>query len=74
VEFCNVRGPADGDEDEAVMESCAGIRLGGAEVQDPEELLKSAVELAKDADAVIAVVGLNGDWYESAVNHCFGFF
>ena len=64
VEFCNVRGPANGDEDETVMNAVAGVRLGGAEVQDPEELLESAVELAKDADAVIAVVGLNADWYE----------
>ncbi|KAH9994133.1 beta-glucosidase [Russula compacta] len=62
VEFCNVRGPAEGDEDETVMDTIAGIRLGGAEAQDPEELLESAVELAKDADAAIAVVGLNADW------------
>jgi beta-glucosidase len=40
----------------------AGIRLGGAEAQDLEDLLESAVEVAKDADAVIAVVGLNADW------------
>ncbi|KAF7330642.1 Glycoside hydrolase family 3 protein [Mycena sanguinolenta] len=46
VEFCNVRGPADGDEDEAVMDSNPG----------------EAVALAKEADAVIAIVGLNGDW------------
>jgi beta-glucosidase len=64
VEFCNVRGPANGDKDETVMNAVAGVRLGGAEVQDPEELLESAVELAKDADAVIAVVGLNADWYK----------
>jgi beta-glucosidase len=64
VEFCNVRGPADGDEDEIVMYTNAGVRLGGSEVLDSEESLKSAVELAKDADAVIAVVGLNADWYE----------
>ncbi len=63
VEFCNVRGPADGDEDEIVMDKTPGVRLGGAEVQDPKERLESAVELAKDADAVIAVVGLNADWY-----------
>ncbi|KAJ6616680.1 glycoside hydrolase family 3 protein [Mycena sp. CBHHK59/15] len=62
VEFCNVRGPADGDEDEIVMDSNPGVRLGGAEVVDPDELLAEAVALAKDADAVIAVVGLNGDW------------
>ncbi|KAJ3561490.1 hypothetical protein NP233_g10163 [Leucocoprinus birnbaumii] len=62
VEFCNVRGPADGDEDEAIMDSNPGVRLGGAEVQDSDELMNSAVSLAKDADAVIAVVGLNADW------------
>ncbi|KZT18915.1 glycoside hydrolase family 3 protein [Neolentinus lepideus HHB14362 ss-1] len=62
VEFCNVRGPADGDEDEAVMDSNPGVRLGGAEVEDPEEQMQKAVELAKDADVVIAVVGLNADW------------
>jgi len=47
------------------MDTTAGVRLGGAEVQDPEERLESAVELAKDVDAVIAVVGLNADWYEN---------
>ncbi|KDQ34219.1 glycoside hydrolase family 3 protein [Pleurotus ostreatus PC15] len=62
VEYCNVRGPADGDEDEAVMDSNPGIRLGGAEVQDADVMMAAAVDLAKDADAVIAVVGLNSDW------------
>ncbi|KAF8963765.1 beta-glucosidase [Flammula alnicola] len=62
VEFCNVRAPADGDEDEAVMDSNPGVRLGGVEVQDSDELIATAVQLAKEADAVIAVVGLNGEW------------
>ncbi|KAJ7182828.1 beta-glucosidase [Mycena crocata] len=62
VEFCNVRGPADGDEDEAVMDSNPGVRLGGAEVVGSDDLLAEAVALAKEADAVIAIVGLNGDW------------
>ncbi|PBK67496.1 glycoside hydrolase family 3 protein [Armillaria solidipes] len=62
VEFCNVRGPADGDEDEAVMDSNAGVRLGGTEVEDPDVLLENAVQLAKEADVVIAIVGLNADW------------
>ncbi|KAJ7259221.1 beta-glucosidase [Mycena rebaudengoi] len=62
VEFCNVRAPADGDEDEVVMDSNPGVRLGGADVVDPDDLLAEAVALAKDADAVIAVVGLNADW------------
>jgi len=44
------------------MDTMAGVRLGGAEAQDPEALLESAVDLAKDADAVIAIVGLNADW------------
>ncbi|KII89537.1 glycoside hydrolase family 3 protein [Plicaturopsis crispa FD-325 SS-3] len=62
VEFCNVRAPADGDEDEAVMDSNPGVRLGGAEVQDPDELMAAAVEVAREADVVLAVVGLNADW------------
>ncbi|KAJ7097620.1 beta-glucosidase [Mycena epipterygia] len=62
VEFCNVRGPADGDEDETVMDSNPGVRLGGAEVVDSDDLLAEAVALAKDADAVIAIIGLNADW------------
>jgi beta-glucosidase len=62
VEYCNVRAPADGDEDEAVMDSNPGVRLGGAEVKDSDEMIESAVALAKDADVVIAVVGLNADW------------
>ncbi|KAF8892349.1 glycoside hydrolase family 3 protein [Gymnopilus junonius] len=62
VEFCNVRGPADGDADETVMDSNPGVRLGGAVVEDSDQLLGSAVQLAKDADVAIIVVGLNSDW------------
>jgi beta-glucosidase len=62
VEFCNVRGPADGDEDEEVMDSSAGVRLGGAEVIDENVKMAEAVEIAKEADVVVAIVGLNGDW------------
>ncbi|KAF9012112.1 glycoside hydrolase family 3 protein [Hymenopellis radicata] len=62
VEFCNVRGPADGDEDEVVMDSNPGVRLGGAVVVDADELMNEAVSLAKEADVVIAVVGINADW------------
>lgn len=42
--------------------SNAGVRLGGAVVEDSDELLESAIRLAKDSDAVIAIVGLNADW------------
>lgn len=62
VEFCNVKGPADGDEDEVVQDSNPGVRLGGAEVQDPDVKMAEAVKLASEADVVIAVVGLNADW------------
>nr|AAG59831.1 beta-glucosidase [Volvariella volvacea] len=62
VEYCNVRAPADGDEDEAIMDSNPGVRLGGAEVANADDLLSEAVKLASEADAVIAVVGLNADW------------
>ncbi|ETW84195.1 glycoside hydrolase family 3 protein [Heterobasidion irregulare TC 32-1] len=62
VEFCNVRGPADGDEDETVMDANPGVRLGGAEVRDPDTQMEEAVRLASEADVVIAVVGLNADW------------
>ena len=62
VEFCNVRAPADEDPNEAIMDSNPGVRLGGAEVQESDALMASAVRLAGEADAVIAVVGLNADW------------
>lgn len=62
IEFCNVRGPADGDEDEAVMDSNPGVRLGGAEMVNPDDAMTLAVKLAEEADIVIAVVGLNSDW------------
>ena len=42
--------------------SDSGVRLGGAEVRNSDELLQEAVDLAKDADAVIAIIGLNTDW------------
>ena len=45
------------------MFSTTGVlRFGGAEIQDSDKLFEEAVDLAKDADAVIAVVGLNDDW------------
>lgn len=45
------------------MGMITGLRPGGAEVQDPEELLESAAELVKGADTVFVVLGL---WCE----HC----
>ena len=37
------------------------LLFGGVEIQDSDKLLEQAVDLAKDADGVIAIVGLN-DW------------
>ncbi|KAJ4475509.1 beta-glucosidase [Lentinula aciculospora] len=62
VEFCNVRGPADGDEDEVIMDSNPAVQLGGDTVEDFDKLMDQAVTVAEDADAVIAIVGLNADW------------
>ena len=62
IDFINVRAPADSDPVEALMDTNSGVRLGGAEVQHPDELMASAFKLAEEADAVIAVVGLNADW------------
>lgn len=62
VEYCNVRAPADTDPVEAIMDTNPGVRLGGAEANNPDNLMEEAVRIAQDADAVIAVVGLNSDW------------
>lgn len=62
VEFMNVRGPADGDEDETLLPGGPGVRLGGAEILNPAGALAEAEQVAKDADVAIVVIGLNGDW------------
>ena len=62
VEFCNVTGPAEGDEDERVVDATPGVQLGGAEVRDPDDLMNEAVQLAGEADVAIVVVGLNADF------------
>ena len=62
VEYCNVRAPADGDENEALMDSNPGVRLGGAELIDEDQEMEKAVKLASEADVVVAIVGLNADW------------
>lgn len=62
VVFCNVRGPALNDKVEKLMDSNPAFQLGGAEVRDGDETMAEAVKLASEADAVIAVVGLNADY------------
>jgi hypothetical protein len=44
------------------MDSNPGVRLGGAEVIDEDVKMAEAVKIAKEADVVIAIVGLNADW------------
>ena len=44
------------------------LRLGGAEILDSDKLFEEAVELAKDADGVIAIVGLNDDWETEGID------
>jgi beta-glucosidase len=61
VECCNVHAPADGDKDDSVMDSNPGVRLGGVEVIDPDVKKAQAVEIAKKADVVLAIVSLNAD-------------
>ncbi|KZO89750.1 glycoside hydrolase family 3 protein [Calocera viscosa TUFC12733] len=61
LEFCNLSAPTETDASERPNPN-AGIRLGGFEVYDEEEALQQAVNVAKSADAVIVVVGLNADW------------
>ena len=62
VDFVNVRAPSTDDPVERVMAPNAGLRIGGAPVCDPNALLDDAVQLALEADAVIAIVGLNADY------------
>ncbi|KAG8986365.1 hypothetical protein FRB90_004056 [Tulasnella sp. 427] len=62
VEFMNVRGPADGDENESLLPGGPGVRLGAAEMLEPQVALAEAEALAKEADVAVVVVGLNGDW------------
>lgn len=47
---------------QSFLYSFCGVRLGGAQVVDSDELLEEAVQLAKDADVTIAFVGLNAEW------------
>ncbi|KAK7470377.1 hypothetical protein VKT23_001804 [Stygiomarasmius scandens] len=39
-----------------------GLRFGGIKVVEDEAALNDAIQLAKESDAVILVVGLNHDW------------
>ncbi|KAI0027418.1 glycoside hydrolase family 3 protein [Vararia minispora EC-137] len=39
-----------------------GVRLGGARKIDPEEEIADAVQLARQADAVVVVAGLTPEW------------
>ena len=59
------------DRSKNVFSTTGVLRLGGAEIQDSDgsdKLLEQAVDLAKDADAVIAVVGLNEEWETEGID------
>jgi beta-glucosidase len=60
LEFSNVTGPREGDP--GGQPTQAGIALGGHDVVDPDEMMESAVQLAKEADVAMVVIGLNSDW------------
>jgi beta-glucosidase len=62
LEFCNVRGPADGDEGGSVLAGGPGVRLGGCVVVDGDQEIEKAVSFAKDADVAVVIIGLNADW------------
>ena len=68
IEFNNVRGPADGDEDESLLPGGPGVRLGGTQLIDPDEEMANAVKIATDADIAIVVVGLNADWETESID------
>ncbi|RXK40470.1 hypothetical protein M231_02303 [Tremella mesenterica] len=40
----------------------SGLRIGAFPSSDPEETMQQAVDLAKESDIAIVVVGLNSDW------------
>ena len=44
------------------------LRLGGVEIKDLDKLLEQAVDLAKDADGVIAIVGLDDAWETEGID------
>jgi beta-glucosidase len=44
------------------------LRLGGAEIKDSDKLLEEAVDLARDADGVIAIVGLDDAWETEGID------
>ena len=59
------------DRSKNVFRTTGVLRLGGAEIQDSDgsdKLLEQAVDIAKDADAVIAVVGLNEEWETEGID------
>ncbi|KZO92432.1 glycoside hydrolase family 3 protein [Calocera viscosa TUFC12733] len=61
LEYSNLRRSIEKGKDDGPSPN-AGVRLGGYPILDEEEGIHDAVEIAKAADAVIVVVGLNGDW------------
>ncbi|KZO92455.1 glycoside hydrolase family 3 protein [Calocera viscosa TUFC12733] len=61
IEFSNLN-PSPLGERKGGWNRRATVRLGGFPVLNEDEGIKDAVEKAKSADAVVLVIGLNGDW------------
>jgi len=61
IEFSNLN-PSPLSERAGGWNRRATVRLGGFPLMDETEGIKKAVELAKTSDAVVLVIGLNGDW------------
>ncbi|KAF9021687.1 glycoside hydrolase family 3 protein [Hymenopellis radicata] len=66
VEYINTSAPRavgeDGDAESSQPALMRGVRLGGCEKIDADKAIESAVELAKESDAVVFVAGLSPEW------------
>ena len=60
VEYTNVRAAINASEGEMALNGSV-LRIGGAEVIDPDEEIGRCVKLVGDADVAVVVVGLNGE-------------
>ncbi|KAF8530574.1 glycosyl hydrolase family 3 C-terminal domain-containing protein [Hysterangium stoloniferum] len=60
IELSSITGPR--GDNPGGLPTQAGVRLGGRDVISEDKLMESAVQLAKEADVVIVVIGLNSDW------------
>ncbi|GAA6008860.1 hypothetical protein JCM10207_001749 [Rhodosporidiobolus poonsookiae] len=62
----NEQEDADGQKQPSLM--MAALRLGGAPKVDEDKAIAEAVELSKEADATVVVIGTNMDWEAEAAD------